>query len=222
MRMRNLLVMTALAVGLSLGTQTDARAAFGDFSYSTFVSATSTPPPPTPTTTTASVTQGGVEVTLTGLPSPAPANALPPGTDIVFGNIAVNASALANGTTQAISIAYDFRVTVTDLGTPNSTAFNDITGMLGGSVTRTASGTFQFNITNTYLPTNYTIPPSGAFPSGTIYQVFANAFTPPGGNPGTFGAHVTANAVPEPSSVVLIGLGGLGAVFALRRRRARA
>src|SRR5262249_50090936 len=146
--MRRSLFMMALAIGLGLGTENQGWAAFGSFDFSTLVSGVATPgPPPTPTLTSVNISQGpDTTVTLpvlagTGL------NAAPPlGTDIVFGNI--NATKATTGT-DMVSIAYDFRITITDHSPgagPSDTAFNDINGVLSGSVTKNADGTFQFNI----------------------------------------------------------------------------
>jgi len=199
-----------LAAAALLAASTGARAAFTDFSYTSTVSAVGGAPAGfNPSITVPSSTGDGV-ATLTAnnnalLTSP---------TDIVFGSIAVTK---ATSGTAVFSFNYDFKLTITadPLGTPE-TFIVDIKGTIGGSIRRSGSA-FSYNITNSYSPTVY-----GPFNfTRGSYLITASAFTPPSASPGTFGAHIVATpaAVPEPSSIALVGLGGLFLVGAARRRR---
>jgi len=113
---------------------------------------------------------------------------------------------------------FTLRVTVTDYptpiaGAPNGTGTFTFLGRLTGAV-----GNFASNLTLfSFAPS-----PQSLFIGTETYTVSFNGFTPPGiDNNGTLGLRV--RAVPEPTSLALLGLGGVGALgLTLRRRMAKA
>jgi len=143
-----------------------------------------------------------------------------PGTDIVFSGIDAT-SAGQSSTPTNVGFNYTYVVTITDFATktsttPLGTGTFTITGRLQGRM-----GNNQVNIDNL----NFAVSPATLPIGGALYTVTVNnngGYTAPGPNfSGALGAHISATAVPEPASMALVGLGGLGAFGMFRRRRAK-
>jgi hypothetical protein len=213
-----------LAVILGLVQASPASAEFFQFSTTTTLGAIV--PAPTSVSNNGTplvsvLTAGGTPISFEGLNTVGPENldASGIGTDIVFSIIdvsVINASPL-----EAINIPFDIKVAVTDY-TGDTTA-SAITGSAIFSVTGTLSGTIgagrKVNLNSV------SFNPIASQVIGTdLYSFVINTFVPPGPFfPGAIGAHVTANPVPEPGTMALLGVGAVGLVLpAIRRWRKRA
>jgi hypothetical protein len=165
-----------------------------------------------------------VAISLIGAASNSPADNIDgttTGSDIVFANIAV--TNLKNTTQlESIVLPYTFHIVVTDyaafdsIGAVGSASF-DITGTLSGTVGK-AGGGKQVNLSTNVFDVNNTLTKQIG---QELYTLSPFTYVPPGAtNPGAFGVHVTARLVPEPSTVMLLGLGLLAlATPAYRRLR---
>ena len=79
------------------------------------------------------------------------------------------------------------------------------TGRLDGLIGNGAVALFNMNFAT--LPANGLITAS----DGTHFQVTVGGYTPPGlEDNGTLGAHIAFTAVPEPTSMVMLGMGWRG------------
>jgi len=228
--MRNLSVSRLMVWSLGLAGLLSAGAPAAKaefFEYSTVFTVSpvgTTPAIPPASITNASPnstfnTGSGNSVTLLGDASnnnPPHQSALGNGTDIVFGDISAVAGSLGSPTAnQAVQFDYSAVITITDY--PSFLAVNPTgtgTVTLNGRITGTIGG-FQVDLNNLVFAPN----PKTVTIAGTTYTVDFNSYTAPGlKTNGAFGAHVTA-AVPEPASVAMLGLGGLGALGLFRRSR---
>lgn len=203
---RWLAVAAVLVFGLA-ASASQARAEF--FTFTTTVNPTSV------------TTSGGVKVTLTPQSVDTPGDnldATAPGTDLVFGAISVSGLTLASGQ-EIITIPYVFHVAITNYAQGNDSSATgppvvfDVSGTLSGTV---GAGK-KVNIANTFDQ-----PSLFNFVGGEPYLLSAFSYVPPGiANSGAFGAHVEVVRVPEPGSIILLGLGVLllATPAFLRRRR---
>jgi hypothetical protein len=215
---RRVTILTVLAVALFLAAVQSAQAGFGDFTISTQFT--------TPTGGTITAPSG--DSTVNFLP-PNGANSVPgtAPTSVIFAQLQLVDNSVATTYTDTYSIPYVIAVTLTDEDTGGKATF-DITGTLTGSITDT-NGSFSASFSNSYSAplsqtrlagkTNYTLTVANA--SG-----FFTTPSPPSGadgvssTNGTFAVMISAapNGVPEPTSLALLGIGGLLAIGVLRRR----
>ena len=221
--MRRMLVLAAMAASLALTAGRTASAAFADFQYGTNVT-------PSPINPIASVPAQGSVVNQAGVGSyPDPTGAVnnaavngPLGADITVGTISVTDLGLGayTDTYGPTAITVDLALRDVDSTAVGLFTFN---GTLSGQVSSngTTSGSSFFNPFVAQSQTQNI--------GGTLYTVSiipAKAFIPPGSPPsggtglaGTYSFNVVAGAgVPEPTSIVLMALGGLGVLVGFRRR----
>jgi hypothetical protein len=229
-------------VGLLAVATSSARAEF--IEYSTTVVIDQTPGSFTPGTATfptgfETITQGafvqiapfagirttnGNEVDMIALmsnPNPPHSSTILGGTDIVFAQI--DASSTTNTTvTEAVAFNYTFTVTIKDytsllapVGAVSGTATVQFTGRLVGVI---GNGAVAFtNLNFATIPSDGLVMAS----NGHVFKVTPGGYTAPGTeNNGSLGAHISLVSVPEPASMAMLGLGGIGAVGLFRRRTA--
>jgi hypothetical protein len=219
MILKRLTTLTAaLAVAATLGFCGSARA---DYSYSTSVSLNGGAFAAAPTFsagTTSSFTFTGLAATIslppTGTSTP---------TDVSLTASVNTAVALAG----SVSYTYDLKITNTagsattgDFFISGTLTYSNVSGPPGG-------GSF----TNNYTSVSLTNTPSGALSQSlviggvnfTVSEIAGSGFTSPVPNQQTGAFNTIISTVPEPTSIVMLGLGlgGLGLVR-FRNRRARA
>jgi len=217
MRIRRLAALLGLAVAMTLAAGQHAQAAFDVSILSTIVS---------PAGGTVVGSGGNSAVTISSpITNPVVQSAAPPsGTDFVMANIQATDLGVAATYMDAYTIGYRFDITVTDLASTASHTFV-VTGTVSGTVNGTGTS-YQSSLGNAYDPG---VAPQTVLIGTTLYTFSLPAgitYAAPGGpngaglpgNPGAFSGHLVA-AVPEPASMVLVGLGGLMTVGLYRRRR---
>jgi hypothetical protein len=216
-------LISAVAVLFALAGN-EARAAFGNFTYTTGVAATTGgAPPAAPAIGAGPVVVnigGGNTLTFSGNNSAIPIDGtLTSGADINFGDITYTPSGTNDGVF-AYTVSYNYTVAVTDVMGGDVHNFN-FTGSITGNVNGEPPAAINGNVFNFAVS-----PTSQVYNLGT-YDATNKGGTGPGSSggvltDGTLQGNISAASVPEPASVFLVGVGGLGLLAVARRRSTRA
>jgi len=231
--------LAVIVVGLATNAST-ASANFFEFSSSITIGATSgiatiapgsnvaSPGTITLTTTNGSVVtftanqRSTVAAHLNGNPNPVT------GSNANFGSVGAVPAAVPVDT---ISIAFTYTVTITDftaantpLANANGTGTIQFTGLLSGDI---GGGGVGLQFTNVIAIPNTGV---GSPPAGIVFIPSAinclaqpySATAPDGIVNGVVAATFTATTIPEPTSMTLLGLGGIGLIGGYRRRMKKA
>lgn len=210
--LRSVFLASMLLAGLVWARDTKAAAFFG---YTTTVRADIAPTlpdnPPGFPLASVPIGNGNRIAFLTNGARPFNAS-LTGGADINFGTINFNPS--TNDIFTPYSINFNYEVVITDLNTTESGTVN-FTGNISGN----AVGTFK--AVNSKI-TDYTATPQRLFLGGNNYLVSASSVVGPGSMfNGVLQANVQISAVPEPSTLILGGLGAIASlgIVTLRKRK---
>jgi len=158
---------------------------------------------------------------------------LSPGTFIPLAPLTANIGNVGivptSPTADSFTVTYTDVITITNPAVGGATGTLTVTGTLTATnVLRSSSGAFSGTITNLYNPpfnvgpvTIGGVPFIANFGTGQVNDLFGNPTIgqPVGGiGAGNLGANI--NSIPEPASVVMLGLGLLGVAGISLRRRA--
>lgn len=218
MTARRLVIAATLLIGATLPGRVEAD--FGDFTYTSTVNAALGPsiPPNPPGSVSESVDIGnGNFLTFTAKTNGQGDAAIPGGADIEVGRVIFEPSVTSSIPT-AYEVSYNFLVTLTDTASAASGQFN-FTGTFSGFATGSGGGSSP-SINSTTV--SFAVAPSLLVLGGVPYEIKAKPPAGPGSgggplSPGLFQVNITA--VPEPGALVLLGIGGAGALVMLRPRR---
>jgi hypothetical protein len=215
--MRRSALWAALAVGAILATGNSSRAGFIPFTYVTDVSPAGAIAPDT------TVGGPGSSFALSSFTDGLIHNAAGAGSSVQVATLTLSDLGVSSDYTDTYSRAISILVHITD-GGGGGTGDITLTGTLGSTVTAVSSV-----INATYTPPSFGAGSPASITLGqNVYTVTAVAgadFNPPGspptggaGSTGGYSFVISAQAVPEPSSMVLLGLGGAGALGLFFRR----
>lgn len=207
------LTLTATAVVLALSFGTESRA---EYSYEVMLNPAEQLIRISDQTTIRFTPQTGRDFTV----DPTNVNNLPLAT-IVFEKTSIG--------TENINVNYAINLKITNPQTGGETKSFAVTGRLFGSASLSATGSKRLDLSNEYL----TLTPASGEQNigGTTFRFQlpidrSFKFSGPGFGPGltgSFTAQIAAVPIPEPGSIALMGLGGLGVAWVgWRRRRAAA
>jgi len=141
-------------------------------------------------------------------------------------NVGIVPTAPSPGDT--FSVTYRDVITITNPSPGGSTGTFTVTGTLTATNVALTSGQFSGTTSNTFNALNQTIQVDGGFFTLTVSATPNVGYGPPtigqpigGAAAGSLSATLNSSVVPEPASVLMVGLGLAGvAGFGLRRRAA--
>ena len=204
LRTSTMLCLATAVAALSLPT-TEARAAFGVFNFASTVTS--------PAGGTVIMPGGNSALSYTGNSGNGVNGALTGGADIIIGRVDFNPGATPTAFTP-YSTPFEYSVTVTDV----DSGLSDVV---------TASGTF----TGTYVGgpnpainaqlIGYTVAPTVVTLGGTPYAITTAASAGPGSSVDPGVLRLNVQAIPEPGSMALVGLGAAALAGLQWRRRSR-
>lgn len=207
---RSGLALAALTVA-SLFTAASSARANVDVTYTTSFAPTTINVPPVGTP--------DFSLALTGTTGSVTAPLVPAFNDFAAGTI-VETSNNSGAFSDTVNADYTITVVITD---PSGTHTATLTGTITGTVSSTGTGSFISNLTST-VPGPVTTD-TGLY---IVTGIAGKYFTAPGASPAPAGSSglpgsftLDISVVPEPTSMVLMGLGGIGALGLFRRRKAQ-
>ncbi len=165
-------------------------------------------------------TVGGSTVTLQTFTDQAADVDLSSGNNAVhstYGTTAVT-STTPSGSSDAFNIGYNWTLTFTHVGTGSTATITGITGTIAGNLSSNGS-----TLNNTYTAGPATATTPIVLDGRTIF-VKLDPYTPPGTPPDSkndFSVSLLNQPVPEPTTLALMGVGGLMLIAPYLRRKAR-
>ena len=203
--MKRILMTAALAAVAALAFAPSANAAFGDFTYTTSITA--------PASSPVNGTPNGIATLgFTPRSSPTTLSAAGLGTDITPVRLTLTGTSAGTAT---FSIPVDFTVTITDVAS-GKTDTVEFKGTLSGPVTVGPGASSNIALTGSMII-------QGVNNTGVNYMVTGPNYLPVGpvavGGTSTGGIGLHVRAIPEPASMALLSMGAVGALGMIRRRR---
>ena len=203
--MKKILMTAALAAIAALAFAPSANAAFGDFTYTTSITA--------PASSPVDATPNGIATLgFTANNSVTTLSAAGLGTDITPLSLTLTGTSAGTAT---FSIPVDFTVTITDVAS-GMTDTVEFKGTLSGPVTVGNPAAANIVLTGSMII-------QGVNNTGVNYMVTGPNYLPNGpvavGGTSSGGIGLHVRAIPEPASMTLLSMGAIGALGMIRRRR---
>ncbi len=136
---------------------------------------------------------------------------------VTYGTTSVSSTTPA-GSSDAFNIGYNYTLTFTHVGTGTTATLTGITGTIAGFLASNGS-----TINNIYTG-GPVLSPATIILDGRVISVRLDPYTPPGTPPDSkndFSVSLVSPAVPEPTTIALMGVGGLLMLAPYLRRKTR-